>query len=48
MRKAIAVVLATTIAVSVAMIGCSKSKNDEETTTKAVDGLKNKEDTFNI
>lgn len=48
MRKAIAVVLATTIAVSVAMIGCSKSKNDEETTTKAVDGLKNNEDTFSI
>ena len=48
MRKAIAVVLATTIAVSVAMIGCSKSKNDEETTIKAVDGLKNNEDTFNI
>lgn len=48
MRKAIAVVLATTIAVSVAMIGCSKSKNNEETTTKAVDGLKNNEDTFNI
>lgn len=48
MRKAIAVVLATTIAVSVAMIGCSKSKNDEETTTKTVDGLKNNEDTFSI
>lgn len=48
MRKAIAVVLATTIAVSVAMIGCSKSKNDEENTTKAVDGLKNNEDTFSI
>lgn len=48
MRKAIAVVLATTIAVSVAMIGCSKSKNNEETTTKAVDGLKNNEDTFSI
>lgn len=48
MRKAIAVVLATTIAVSVAMIGCSKSKNDEESTTKAVDGLENNEDTFNI
>lgn len=48
MRKAIAVVLATTIAVSVAMIGCSKSKNNEETTTKTVDGLKNNEDTFNI
>lgn len=48
MRKAIAVVLATTIAVSVAMIGCSKSKNNEETTTKTVDGLKNNEDTFSI
>ena len=49
MRKAIAVVLATTIAVSVAMIGCSKSKNDEETTAStAVDGLINNEDTFNI
>lgn len=48
MRKAIAVVLATTIAVSVAMIGCSKSKNNEETTTKTVDGLKNDEDTFSI
>lgn len=48
MRKAIAVVLATTIAVSVAMIGCSKSKNDEENTTKTVDGLKNNEDTFSI
>lgn len=48
MRKAIAVVLATTIAVSVAMIGCSKSKNDEENTTKAVDGLKNNEDIFSI
>lgn len=48
MRKAIAVVLATTIAISVAMIGCSKSKNDEETTTKTVDGLKNNEDTFSI
>lgn len=48
MRKAIAVVLATTIAVSVAMIGCSKSKNDEETTMKTVDGLKNNEDTFSI
>ena len=48
MRKAIAVVLATTIAVSVAMIGCSKSKNNEVTTTKTVDGLKNNEDTFSI
>ena len=48
MRKAIAVVLATTIAVSVAMIGCSKSKNDEETTITAADGLENNEDTFNI
>lgn len=48
MRKAIAVVLATTIAVSVAMIGCSKSKNNEEATTKTVDGLKNNEDTFSI
>lgn len=48
MRKAIALVLATTIAVSVAMIGCSKSKNNEETTTKTVDGLKNNEDTFSI
>lgn len=48
MRKAIAVVLATTIVVSVAMIGCSKSKNNEETTTKTVDGLKNNEDTFSI
>ncbi|WP_455484250.1 hypothetical protein [Eubacterium sp.] len=48
MRKAIAVVLATTIAISVAMIGCSKSKNEEETTTKIVDGLKNNEDTFSI
>ena len=48
MRKAIAVVLATTIAVSVAMISCSKSKNNEETTTKTVDGLKNNEDTFSI
>ena len=48
MKKAIAVVLATTIAVSVAMIGCSKSKNNEVTTTKTVDGLKNNEDTFSI
>ena len=48
MRKAIAVVLATTIAVSVAMIGCSKSKNNEVTTAKTVDGLKNNEDTFSI
>lgn len=48
MRKAIAVVLATTMAVSVAMIGCSKSKNNEVTTTKTVDGLKNNEDTFSI
>ncbi|MDO4363822.1 MAG: hypothetical protein Q4C99_04790, partial [Clostridia bacterium] len=49
MRKAIAVVLATTIAVSVAMIGCSKSKNDEETTaTTAVDGLVNNQDSFEI
>ncbi|WP_296078886.1 hypothetical protein [uncultured Eubacterium sp.] len=49
MRKAIAVVLATTIAVSVAMIGCSKSKNDEKTTaTTTVDGLINNQDSFEI
>lgn len=49
MRKAIAVVLATTIAVSVAMIGCSKSKNNEKTTaTTTVDGLINNQDSFEI
>lgn len=49
MRKAIAVVLATTIAVSVAMIGCSKSKNEEKTTVATtVDGLINNQDSFEI
>ena len=49
MRKAIAVVLATTIAVSVAMIGCSKSKNEEKTTeSTTVDGLINNQDSFEI
>ncbi|WP_297127995.1 hypothetical protein [uncultured Eubacterium sp.] len=49
MKKAIAVVLATTIAVSVAMIGCSKGqKKEEDTTSTTVDGLIGNEDTYEI
>lgn len=48
MRKIIAVVLATTVAVSAAMIGCSKKSNDEESTTTTADGLLNNEDSFEI
>lgn len=49
MKKAIAVVLATTIAVSVAMIGCSKEqKKEEDTTSTTVDGLIGNEDTYEI
>lgn len=49
MKKAIAVVLATTIAVSVAMIGCSKGqKKEKDTTTTTVDGLIGNEDTYEI
>lgn len=47
MRKAIAIVLATTIAVSAAMVGCSKSKGENKTTT-ASDGLMGNEDSFQI
>ncbi len=49
MKKAIAVVLATTIAVSVAMIGCSKGqKKEKDTTSTTVDGLIGNEDTYEI
>ena len=49
MKKAIAVVLATTIAVSVAMIGCSKEqKKEKDTTSTTVDGLIGNEDTYEI
>lgn len=49
MRKAIAIVLATTIAVSAAMVGCSKNKaNNDEKTTTTVDGLMGNEDSFEI
>ncbi len=48
MRKIIAVVLATTVAVSAAMIGCSKKSNDKESTTTTADGLLNNEDTYEI
>lgn len=49
MKKAIAVVLATTIAVSVAMIGCSKGqKKEKDATSTTVDGLIGNEDTYEI
>ncbi len=49
MKKAIAVVLATTIAVSVAMIGCSKEqKKEKDATSTTVDGLIGNEDTYEI
>ncbi len=48
MRKIIAVVLATTVAVSAAMIGCSKKADDKESTTTTADGLINNEDTYEI
>lgn len=49
MKKAIAVVLATTIAVSVTMIGCSKGqKKEKDTTSTTVDGLIGNEDTYEI
>lgn len=48
MRKAIAVVLATAIAVSVAMIGCSKNGKKEDSTSTTIDGLIGNEDTYDI
>lgn len=48
MRKAIAVVLATAIAVSVAMIGCSKNGKKEDSTSTTIDGLIGNEDTYEI
>lgn len=48
MRKAIAVVLATAIAVSVAMIGCSKNGKKEDITSTTIDGLIGNEDTYDI
>lgn len=48
MRKAIAVVLATAIAVSVAMIGCSKNGKNEDSTSTTIDGLIGNEDTYDI
>lgn len=48
MRKAIAVVLATAIAVSVAMIGCSKDGKKEDSTSTTIDGLIGNEDTYEI
>lgn len=48
MRKAIAVVLATAIAVSVAMIGCSKDGKKDDSTSTTVDGLIGNEDTYEI
>lgn len=48
MRKAIAVVLATAIAVSVAMIGCSKDGKKGDSTSTTIDGLIGNEDTYEI
>lgn len=48
MRKAIAVVLATAIAVSVAMIGCSKNGKKGDSTSTTIDGLIGNEDTYEI
>ncbi|WP_448921064.1 hypothetical protein [Eubacterium sp.] len=48
MRKAIAVVLATAIAVSVAMIGCSKDGKKDDSTSTTIDGLIGNEDTYEI
>lgn len=48
MRKAIAVVLATAIAVSVAMIGCSKDGKKGDNTSTTIDGLIGNEDTYEI
>lgn len=48
MRKAIAVVLATAIAVSVAMIGCSKNGKKGDSTSTTIDGLIGNEDTYDI
>ena len=48
MRKAIAVVLATAIAVSVAMIGCSKDGKKDDSTSTTIDGLIGNEDTYDI
>ena len=48
MRKAIAVVLATAIAISVAMIGCSKNGKKEDSTSTTIDGLIGNEDTYDI
>lgn len=49
MRKAIAVVLATTIAVSAIMIGCSKKVDKENSTTSTTaDGFEGNENTYEI